>query len=62
MDVLVDRAPTTPIKSLLDRAQFVVELESVFGRTVDLADKQRLHPLLAPEILAIREVIYAATD
>ena len=61
VDVLVDLAPTTPIKSLLDRAQLVVELESVFGRAVDLADKQRLYPLLAPEILATRAVIYAAT-
>ncbi|NMP23190.1 hypothetical protein [Sulfobacillus harzensis] len=54
--------PRTPIKSLLDRAQLVVELENVFGRTVDLADKQRLYPLLAPEILATREVMYAATE
>ena len=61
VDVLVDLAPTTPIKSLLDRAQLVVELETVFGRTVDLADKQRLYPLLASEILATYEVIYAAT-
>jgi predicted nucleotidyltransferase len=62
VDVLVDLAPTTPIKSLLDRAQLVVELESVFGRTVDLADKQRLYPRLAREILATREVMYAATE
>ncbi len=62
VDVLIALAPTTPLKSLLDRAQLVVELESVFGRTIDLADKQRLYPLLTPEILATREVIYAATQ
>ncbi|PSR21544.1 MAG: hypothetical protein C7B45_10550 [Sulfobacillus acidophilus] len=61
VDVLVDLAPTTPIKSLLDRAQLVVELESVFGRTIDLADKPRLYPLLALKILAARAVINAET-
>ena len=31
VDVLIDLAPTTPIKRLMDRAQLVVDLEGVFG-------------------------------
>lgn len=62
VDVLVDLASTTPIKSLLDRARLAVELEGIFSRTVDLTDKKRLYPLLAQEILSTAQVLYAAAE
>ncbi|MCY0878172.1 MAG: nucleotidyltransferase domain-containing protein [Firmicutes bacterium] len=62
VDVLYELAPISPIRSLLDVAALVVDLEELFGRRVDLAEKNRLYPLIAPAILSSCQVIYAAAE
>ncbi|WP_081700583.1 nucleotidyltransferase family protein [Sulfobacillus thermosulfidooxidans] len=61
IDVLYDVEPTSPIRSLFDVGRLVVDLEELLGRRVDVANKQRLYPVLRDEILSTRRVIYAET-
>ena len=50
VDVLYDLAPTSPVRSLLDIGRIAVDLETLFGRAVDLAQKDHLYSSLAPYI------------
>ena len=60
IDVLVSFAPEAGW-SLLDIVRLTEELEKVFGRTVDLVEKEALrNPFRRHEILNHREIIYAA--
>jgi predicted nucleotidyltransferase len=61
VDVLYEMGPTSAIRSLFDLARLVGDLENLVGRRVDVANKQRLYPVLREEILATRRVIYAET-
>jgi predicted nucleotidyltransferase len=61
IDVLYDMGPTSAIRSLFDVGRLVGDLEELFGRRVDVANKQRLYPVLREEILSTRRVIYAET-
>lgn len=58
VDVLVEpdyaRHPT-----LFDMARLQAALEALFGRPVDLVTKKGLSPLLAQDVLAHREILYA---
>ena len=53
--------PTSAIRSLFDVGRLVGDLEELLGRRVDVANKQRLYPVLREEILSTRRVIYAET-
>lgn len=60
IDVLVSFEPQAGW-SLLDIVRLAEELEQVFGRKVDLVEKEALrNPFRRHEILSHREVIYAA--
>ncbi len=61
VDVLYETGSTSPIRSLFDVGRLVGDLEELLGRRVDVANKQRLYPLLREEILSTRRVIYAET-
>lgn len=61
VDVLYDMGPTSAIRSLFDVGRLVGDLEELLGRRVDVANKQRLYPVLREEILSTRRVIYAET-
>ena len=61
IDVLYDVEPTSPIRSLFDVGRLALDLEELLGRRVDVANKQRLYPVLREEILSTRRVIYAET-
>jgi uncharacterized protein len=60
VDVLVTFAPDAR-HSLFDRVEMIAELEEMFGRDVDLADKSGLvNPFVRKHVLAHNRVIYAA--
>jgi hypothetical protein len=60
IDVLVSFAPEAEW-NLLDIVRLTEELETVFGRKIDLVEKEALrNPFRRHEILSHREVIYAA--
>lgn len=60
IDVLIDFAADAEL-DLFDLAIMKDELEEIFGRAVDLVDKQGLrNPFRRHNILTSREVIYAA--
>jgi hypothetical protein len=60
VDVLVTFAPESQI-SLFDLAQMQIELQSLFGRPVDIIEKDALrNPYRKREILKTAEVVYAA--
>jgi hypothetical protein len=60
VDVLVDLTPDHSL-SLFDWVDMIDELESMFGRRVDLVSKTGLrNPIRRREILDRAEVIYAA--
>lgn len=60
LDVLVSFEDNARI-GLWDMAQMVLELESMFGRKVDLIEKEGLcNPYRKEAILAQREIVYAA--
>jgi len=60
IDVLVDFAANAQI-SLDDWLDMIDELKALFGREVDLVDKQGLrNPFRRHGILTFREVLYAA--
>ena len=60
VDVLVTFKPDAHI-SLFDMAQMQIELEALFGRSVDLVEKEGLrNPYRKREILRTAQVIYAA--
>lgn len=60
VDVLVTFAPEAQI-SLFDLAQMQIELEGLFGRPVDIIEKDALrNPYRKREILKTAEVVYAA--
>jgi len=60
VDVLVTFAPDAR-RSLMDWADMVDELEEIFGRPVDLVEKQGLrNPFRRKAILDSAEVIHAA--
>ena len=61
VDVLYEMGPTSAIRSLFDVGRLVGDLEELLGRRVDVANKQRLYPVLREEILSTRRVIYAET-
>jgi predicted nucleotidyltransferase len=61
VDVLYEMGPTSAIRSLFDLGRLVGDLEDLVGRRVDVANKQRLYPVLREEILSTRRVIYAET-
>jgi len=59
VDVLVSFEPEAPW-SLWDLVDMQAELESLFGRPVDLVEKEGLrNPWRRQEILRTREVVYA---
>lgn len=59
VDVLVSFEPQAPW-SLWDLIDMQAELESLFGRPVDLVEKEGLrNPWRRQEILRTREVVYA---
>ena len=60
VDVLVTFAPEAQV-SLFDLVQMQIELESLFGRPVDVVEKDALrNPFRKREILSTAEVVYAA--
>lgn len=60
LDVLVSFEEKANI-GLWDMAQMVIELESMFGRRVDLVEKEALsNPYRKKAILDHREIVYAA--
>jgi hypothetical protein len=60
VDVLVTFAPDAPW-SLLDIVTMQEELKEIFGREVDLVEKEGLrNPFRRHEILNTRKIIYAA--
>ncbi len=60
LDFLVSFRPEAPW-SLLDLMQMKAELESYFGRSVDLVEKEALrNPWRRQEILTTSEVLYVA--
>ena len=60
VDVLVSFVPDAPW-SLWDLMTMKEELETIFGRPVDLVEKEALrNPWRKREILTTREVVYAA--
>jgi predicted nucleotidyltransferase len=60
IDVLVSFAPGAPW-SLFDLAQMQEELKGVFGREIDLVEKEALrNPFRKHEILNHKEIVYAA--
>lgn len=60
LDVLVSFSERAHI-GLWDMAQMVIELESMFGRKVDLVEKEALsNPYRKKAILDHREIVYAA--
>jgi len=60
VDVLVTFEPESQI-SLFDLAQMQIELQSLFGRPVDIIEKDALrNPYRKREILKTAEVVYAA--
>ena len=60
IDVLVTFAPN-PGWSLFDWVDMKAELEALFGRNVDIADKQGLkNPYRRHEILNTHQVVYAS--
>jgi uncharacterized protein len=60
VDVLVTFAPDAQV-SLFDLVQMQIELESVFGRPVDVVEKDALrNPFRKREILNTAQVVYAA--
>ena len=61
VDVLYEIEPGSSIRSLFDVGRLVGDLEELFGRRIDVANKQRLYPGLREEILSTRRVIYAKT-
>jgi predicted nucleotidyltransferase len=60
VDVLVSFNPTAPW-SLFDLVTMQDELQKIFGRTVDLVEREGLrNPFRKRSILSSREVIYAS--
>ena len=60
VDVLVTFEPGAPW-TLWDLSRMRIELETIFGREIDLVEKQALrNPLRRRAILADQRVIYAA--
>ena len=60
VDVLVTFAPNAQV-GLFDLAQMQIELESLFGRSVDLVEKDALrNPFRRREILSTAQIVYAA--
>ena len=60
VDVLVTFAPDAPV-SLFDLVQMQIELEILFGRPVDVVEKDALrNPFRKREILGTAQVVYAA--
>jgi len=60
VDVLVTFAPDAPV-SLFDLVQMQIELEILFGRPVDVVEKDALrNPFRKREILSTAQVVYAA--
>ena len=59
LDVLVNFAPDVR-PSFLSLARLARELESVFGRPVDLVPEKGLKPLIRDEVLESAEVLYSA--
>jgi hypothetical protein len=59
IDVLVTFAPEAQV-SLFDLAQMQIELQNLFGRPVDILEKDALrNPYRKREILKTSEVVYA---
>ncbi|MCL4319188.1 MAG: nucleotidyltransferase domain-containing protein [Firmicutes bacterium] len=61
VDVLYELGATSSIRSLFDLGRLVSDLEELLGCRIDVANKQRLYPVLREEILSTRRVIYAET-
>ena len=59
VDVLIDFLPGTRI-TLFGLSDLQTELGSMFHRDVDLVMKSALHPVIAKEVLASRQVLYVA--
>ena len=60
VDVLVTFAPEAQV-SLFDLVQMQIELEILFGRPVDVVEKDALrNPFRKREILGTAQVVYAA--
>lgn len=60
VDVLVSFAADARV-GLWDMAAMVIELESLFGRKVDLVEKEGIrNPFRRESILSKREIVYAA--
>ncbi len=60
VDVLVEFAPDAPW-SMYDFVDMIEELERLFGRKVDLVEKDGLrNPFRRHEIISTRQVLYAA--
>ena len=59
VDVLIDFLPGTRI-TLFGLSDLQTELETMFHREVDLVMKPSLHPVIAADVLASRQVLYVA--
>ncbi len=59
VDVLIDFLPETRI-TLFGLSRLQTALEATFHRKVDLVMKSTLHPVIANEVLAGRQVLYVA--
>ena len=57
VDVLIDFLPGTRI-TLFGLSDLQTELETMFRREVDLVMKPSLHPVIAADVLATRQVLY----
>ena len=61
VDVLIDFLPQTRV-TFFDLSHFKDEIAGMFHREVDLVTKRSLHPVIASDVLASREVLYVATQ
>ena len=57
VDVLIDFLPQTRV-TFFDLSHLKDELEEMFHREVDLVTKRSLHPVIASDVLASRQMLY----
>ncbi|MBD3366465.1 hypothetical protein GF360_03975 [candidate division WWE3 bacterium] len=62
VDLLVEYAPETPVKSLFDLFDVEEDFKSLFGREVDLVKKDLLHPYVSPFVYRELKTLYSCAD
>ena len=59
IDLLVEFLPNAQV-SLIEHAGFMLDLQKLLGRKVDLVSKNGLKPRIRPYVLADAQLLYAA--